>query len=59
LNRRFTCPGVKELRLPLRPDTGSAASMLTSRWAGIVHLLDIEPTDPAVELFRQARESSG
>jgi len=27
LNRRFTCPGVKELRLPLRPDTGSAASI--------------------------------
>jgi hypothetical protein len=33
--------------------------MLTRRWAGIVHLLDIEPTDPVVELFRQARESSG
>jgi hypothetical protein len=33
--------------------------MLTNRWAGIDHVLDIEPTDPVVELLRQARESSG
>jgi hypothetical protein len=29
------------------------------RWAGIVHVLDIEPTDPVIELARQAGESSG
>jgi len=32
--------------------------MLTSTWGGIVHVLYIEPTDPVVELRRQARESS-
>ena len=44
---------------PSRWDTGTLCSMLTSRWAGIVHVLDIEPTDPVIELPRQARESSG
>ena len=33
-------------------------SMLTSRRAGIVHSLDIKPTDAVVELIRQALESS-
>ena len=33
--------------------------MLTNRWAGIGHILDSEPTDPVVELLRQARELSG
>jgi hypothetical protein len=32
--------------------------MLTRRRGGIVHILDIEPADPVVQLPRQAREPS-
>src|SRR4030095_160486 len=50
------CPSHTQRRAVHAWTREPSVSMLTSRWAGI--MLDIEPTDPVVELFRQARESS-
>ena len=50
-----SCPPDAVLSPALRTGLGSR---FTGRQAGIVYLLDIEPTDPVVELVCEARESS-